>query len=80
MTLEHYAVDRDKIDTLGQVGIHLLFYDPAHLVLTIYFLNQSKAVFFNKRRFESITEYRELWDDSLNHYSVCIKRIEDAQH
>jgi len=77
---EHYGVDRDKIDIGGQVGIHILFYDPAHLVLTIYFLNQSKAVFLNKRRFESITEYRELRDDFLNHYSVCIKRFEDAQH
>lgn len=77
---EHYGIDRDKIDVGGQVGTHVLFYDPAHLVITIYFLNQSKAVFFNNRRFETIKEYRELRDDFLNGYSACLKRVADAQH
>jgi hypothetical protein len=76
---EHYGIDRDKIDVGGQVGIHVLFYDPAHLVITVYFLNQSKAVFLNKRRFESIKEYTELRDDFLNQYSECLKRVADTQ-
>lgn len=76
---EHYGVDRDRIDVGGQVGWHVLFYDPAHLVITVYFLNQSKAVFFNKRRFESIGEYQGLRDDFLNRYSECLKRAADAQ-
>jgi hypothetical protein len=76
---EHYGVERDRIDVGGQVGWHVLFYDLAHLVITIYFLNQSRAVFFNKRRFESIGEYREVRDDFLNRYSECLKRTADTQ-
>lgn len=76
---EHYGIDRDKIDIGGQVGIHVLFFDPAHIVVTVYFLNQSKAAFFNNRRFEDIKGYRELRDDFLTHYSECLKRVADAQ-
>ena len=75
---EHYGLDRDKIDIGGQVGIHVLFFDPARLVVTIYFLNQSKAVFLNNRRFETITDYRELRDDFLTHYSRCLKSVADG--
>ena len=77
---EHYGMDRDKIDVGGVVGTHVLFYDPAHLVVTIYFLNQSQATLFNNRRYETIKEYRELRDDFLSHYSECLKRVADAQH
>lgn len=77
---EHFGVDRNKIDVGDQVGIHVLFYDSAHLVVTIYLLNQSKAVFLNNRRFETIKQYRELRDDFLNSYSECLKRVSDAQH
>jgi hypothetical protein len=77
---EHYGMDRDKIDVGDQVGIHVLFYDPAHLVVTVYFLNQSKAVFANNRRFENIKQYQELSDDFLSHYSECLKLVADAQH
>lgn len=76
--LEHYGMDREKIDVGGQVGTHVLFYDPAYLVVTIYFLNQSKAI-LNKRRFENIGEYRELRDNFLNRYSECLKLVADAQ-
>ncbi|HSE22911.1 MAG TPA: hypothetical protein VLB68_14695 [Pyrinomonadaceae bacterium] len=76
---EHYGIDRDKIDVGDQVGVHLLFYDPAHLVVTVYFLNQSKSVFHNNRRYEDIKQYRELRDDFLNSYSECLKRVADAQ-
>ena len=78
--LEHYGIDRDKIDIGGQVGIHVLFYDPAHLVVTVYFLNQSKASFANNRRFETIQQYQELRDDFLSHYSECLKRVAETQH
>jgi hypothetical protein len=76
---EHYGMDRDKIDVGDQVGIHVLFYDPAHLVVTVYFLNQSKAVFLNNRRYEDIKQYRELRDDFLNSYSECLKRVADLK-
>jgi hypothetical protein len=77
---EHYGLDRDKIDVGGQVAIHLLFYDPAHLVVTIYFLNQSTAVFLNNRRFESIKEFQQVRDSFLSSYSECLKGVADAQH
>jgi len=78
---EHYGMDRDKIDVHDQVGIHVLFYDPAQLVVTIYFLKQSKAAFFNNRRYEDIKEYREIRDDFLNSYSECLKRVAgEAKH
>jgi hypothetical protein len=76
---EHFGLDRDKIDIGDQVGTHILFFDRAHLVVTIYFLNQSKAVFLNDRRFENIKQYRELRDEFLTHYSECLKRVADAQ-
>ena len=78
---EHYGIDRDKIDVGAQVGVHVLFYDPANLVVTIYFLNQSKAAFFNNRRYEDIKGYREVRDDFLNSYSECLKRVAgEAKH
>jgi len=77
---EHYAIDRDKIDIGGQVGTHVLFYDSAQLVVTIYFLNQSKAAFLNNRRFETIKEYEQLRDGFLEPYSACLRRIGDSQH
>ncbi|HKO41930.1 MAG TPA: hypothetical protein VJU84_01465 [Pyrinomonadaceae bacterium] len=76
---EHYGMDRDKIDVGDQVGIHVLFYDSAHLVVTVYFLNQSKAVFLNNRRYENIKQYRELRDAFLNTYSECLKRVADTK-
>ena len=79
-SFEHYGIDRDKIDTGDEVGMHVLFYDPVHLVVTVYFLNQSKAVFANNRRFETIKQFRELRDEFLSHYSECLKRVADAQH
>jgi len=76
---EHYGLDRDKIDVGGQVGTHVLFHNPQHLVVTIYFLNQSKAAFFNNRRFETIEEYRKLRDDFLNAYSACLERVAETR-
>ena len=80
---EHYGIDRDAIDVGGTIGIHVLFYDPNHLVVTIYLLNQDDKnryrSLFGKRRFHNIDEYRALRDDFLNHFSECLKRVADAQ-
>jgi len=78
--LEDYGFEREKIDVGGQVAVHVLFYDAAHLVVTVYFLNQSKAVFGNNRRFETVKQFRELRDDFLSHYSECLKQVADTQH
>lgn len=75
---DHYGIDRDKVDVGGQMGTHVLFDDQNHLVVTIYFLNQSKAVFGNNRRFETIKQYRDLRDDFLNSYSQCLRTIADT--
>ncbi len=72
---EHHGIDRDVIDVGGSVGIHLLFYDADHLIITIYFLNQEKK----HRRFGSIDEYRALRGDFLNHYTECLKRVSHSQ-
>ena len=77
---EDYGFDLEKIDVGGQVAVHVLFYDPAHLVVTVYFLNQSKAVFMNNRRFETVKQFRELRDDFLSHYSECLRRVADTGH
>jgi hypothetical protein len=81
---EHYGIDRDAIDAGGTIGIHVLFYDPHHLIVTIYLLNQDdKNRFrsqFGKRRFHNIDEYRALKDDFLQHYSECLKSVAEAQH
>ncbi|MGH9927739.1 MAG: hypothetical protein ACREA9_00785 [Pyrinomonadaceae bacterium] len=82
--LEHYGSDLDRIDFGGSVGIHVLFYDRDHLIITIYILNQDdKNLFrsqFGKRRFANIEQYRTLKDDFLNHYSECLNEIAAAQH
>jgi hypothetical protein len=81
---EHYGIDRDKIDVGGQVGIHLLLYDPDHLIITVYILNQDDKnllrSMFGQRHFNNIEEYRTLKDDFLKHYSECLKKVADAQH
>ena len=80
---EHYGIDRDKIDVGGQVGIHVLFYDRVHLIITIYILNQDdKNILrsqYGYRRFINIEQYNTLKDDFLNHYSACLKDIAAAQ-
>ena len=80
---EHYGVDRDIIDVGGSIGIHVLLYDPRHLIVTVYLLNQDDRdrfrSLFGRRRFHNIDEYRALRDDFLNHYSECLKRVADAQ-
>ena len=79
---EHYGADRDVIDVGGVIGTHVLFYEPRHLVITIYVLNQDTAkgglIFKNNRRFNNINEYRVLRDDFLSHYTECLKRIAET--
>ncbi len=68
---EHYGIDRDVIDVGGQVGIHVLFDDTKHLIITIYILNQEKK----KRRFNNIEEYQALKADFLNRYTECLRAV-----
>lgn len=68
---EHYGIDRDVIDVGGTLGIHVLFDDAKHLIITIYILNQEKK----KRRFNNIEEYSVLKTDFLNRYSECLRGV-----
>ena len=82
---EHYGTDRDKIDVGGTIGIHVLFYDAGHLIITTYLLNQddkntTSVLLGGGRRFHDIDQYRTLKDDFLSHYSECLKGVADAQH
>jgi hypothetical protein len=66
---ETYGADRAVIDKGGVLGIHVLFSDTDHVIITVYFLNQGRE----KRKFQNIEEYRELRDRFLNQYTSCIK-------
>ncbi len=81
---EHYGIDRDVIDVGGTVGIHVLFFDADHLIITIYLLNQddknkTSILLGGQRRFHNIEEYRTLRDDFLNRYTECLKTVADAK-
>ena len=70
---EHYGLDRDKIDIGLTVGTHLLLYDPDHLIVTVYFLNQKDksppgSTNGSGRRFSDLDEFLKLKDDFLNRY------------
>ena len=75
---EHYGLDRGKIDVGGQVGTHVLFHGAKHLIVTIYFLNQSKAVVANNRRFDTVEQYQDIRDKFLSSYSECLKSVADT--
>lgn len=68
-----HGLDREKLEG-GVLGVYLLFDDPAHVVTTIYFLNQEPQ----SRRFQTIQEYRNLRDHFLSSYTGCIRQ--NQQH
>jgi hypothetical protein len=66
---EVHGLDREKLEG-GVVGIYLIFDEPAHVVATIYMLNQESQ----SRKFQSMEEYRTLRDGFLRSYTACIRR------
>lgn len=66
---EAHGLDRDKLEG-GVLGVYLLFDDSAHVVTTIYLLNQEPK----SRKFQTLEEYRELRDRFLVTYSTCIRK------
>ena len=64
-----YGLDRSTLEG-GVHGIYLLFDDSAHIVTTIYLLNQEPAA----RKFQTIEEYRRLRDQFLPGYTSCIRK------
>jgi hypothetical protein len=66
--LEVRGLDREKLEG-GVLGIYLFFDDSAHVVTTIYLLNQEPQ----SRKFQTIEEYRSLRDRFLASYTACIQ-------
>ncbi len=62
------GIDRQKLEG-GVLGIYLLFDNPAHVVTTIYFLNQEPE----SRKFQSMDEYHALRDRFLASYTGCVR-------
>jgi hypothetical protein len=65
---EIHGLDREKLEG-GVLGIYLLFDDSAHVVTTIYLLNQEPQA----RKFQTIEEYRKLRDRFIDTYAGCIE-------
>ena len=72
--LEVHGLDREKLEG-GVLGIYLLFDEQAHVVTTIYLLNQEPQA----RKFQSMEEYRKLRDQFLGSYTTCIRNNQQHQ-
>jgi len=82
--LDLYSIDWHTIDfyipnnpvTLGggPIGTYVLFEDARRLIVTVYFLNQRPE----RRRFQTIEEYRVLRDRFLESYTTCLGALERA--
>jgi hypothetical protein len=72
--LEAHGVDREKLEG-GAMGVYLLFDDSAHVVTTIYLLNQEPQ----RRKFQTFAEYQQLRDRFLVSYSACIRKNQQPQ-
>jgi hypothetical protein len=51
------------------LGMYVIFDDPAHIVATVYFLNQNSW----RRKFQSFDEYEQLRDRFLTTYTGCVR-------
>jgi len=72
--LEAHGLDRNKLDG-GVLGVYLFFDNTAHVVTTIYFLNQEPQ----SRKFQTLDEYRLLRDRFLDSYSSCIQKNQQSR-
>jgi hypothetical protein len=70
---EAHGLDRERLEG-GVLGIYLLFDDSAHVVTTIYMLNQEPQ----DRKFQTIEEYGHLRDRFLASYSEPVSEIRTA--
>ena len=54
----------------NMLGIYVLFSDVDATIITFYFINQNS----NRKRFQTIEEWRVLRDEFLETYTTCAKR------
>jgi hypothetical protein len=66
--------DRDKLEG-GVLGIYLAFDDKAHIVTTMYLLNQEPY----ERKFQNIEEYGKLRDSFVQTYLACVRTNQQLQ-
>ena len=71
---EGYATSRRTL--IGNMlGIYVLFSDVDHTITTFYFINQNA----NRKRFQTIEEWRVLRDEFLKTYTACAKNNGSVQ-
>jgi hypothetical protein len=66
--------DRDKLAG-GVLGLYLAFDDKAHVVTTMYLLNQEPY----ERKFQNIEEYGKLRDSFVPAYLACVRTNQQLQ-
>jgi hypothetical protein len=66
--------DRDKLEG-GVLGLYLAFDDKAHVVTTMYLLNQKPY----ERKFQNIEEYGKLRDGFVPTYLACVRANQQLQ-
>lgn len=59
----------------NMLGIYVLFSDADHAIITVYFINQNA----NRKRFQTIEEWRVLREQFLQTYTACIKNNRDKE-
>ena len=64
---EGYGTSKKTL-TGNQLGMYVFFSDAHRTILTIYFINQNA----NRKRFQTIEEWRTVRDEFLNTYTKCI--------
>jgi hypothetical protein len=68
------GLDRSKLEG-GVLGIYLVFDDKAHVVTTIYLLNQEP----DARKFQTIEQYQQMRDTFLKTYLSCVRLNQQLQ-
>jgi hypothetical protein len=64
---EGYGTSKQELKG-NMLGIYVFFSDPDRTITTIYFINQNA----NRKRYQSIEEWRTIRDQFLNTYTTCI--------
>ena len=65
---EGYGTSKRNLDDGDMLGIYVFFSDADRTIMTIYFINQN----VNRKRFQTIEEWRTVRDEFLNTYTTCI--------
>jgi hypothetical protein len=65
---EGYGTSKRSLDDGDMLGIYVFFSDADRIIMTIYFINQN----VNRKRFQTIEEWRTVRDEFLNTYTTCI--------